>query len=109
MVKKITEHEFYMNYEDAIINQNQSSVIIFSAKWCSSCHNLIQTLKNKFDNNKLPILNLDIDEAETFADSMNVKSLPCILIFTNGEISYRANGITPDLLNENSKISNNYQ
>lgn len=85
MVKKVSEHEWYTQYEDDVFNQNKSIVIIFSADWCASCHRLLDSLEgHEFS---VEVLNIDVDECDTLADEMSVTSLPVIVTYENGEVS----------------------
>lgn len=85
MVKNISEYEWYMSYEDDVLNHEKPVVIIFMADWCESCHKLIDTLNDLEFN--VEILAIDVDSSDTLADEMSVTTLPAVVVYEFGEIS----------------------
>lgn len=60
-------------------------LVDFYATWCGPCKMLGLVLE-KFDNeNNVPILKLDVDEAKDVAEKYKVFTIPTLIIFENGK------------------------
>ena len=60
-------------------------LVDFYATWCGPCKMLGLVLE-KFDNeNSVPILKLDVDEAKDVAEKYKVFTIPTLIIFENGK------------------------
>lgn len=64
---------------------DHTAVVVFTADWCSSCHNMMNMLSSNPDV-KVPIYNCDVDVNETLADKMQITNLPVIGIVHDGDI-----------------------
>lgn len=95
MINKITSNDL-----SAAIENN--GIVIFSAEWCGSCHALLQRIEPLSDALNGKVYNADVDENEDLSVQYHVKTLPCIIIFNNGEVVDRIdNNINfQDLINK---------
>ena len=89
MVRKISEYDWYTDYEDDVFNHDKSVVIIFSADWCESCHKLLEALEDHAFS--VEVLNIDADECDSLADEHSVTSLPVIITYEHGDITNQWN------------------
>lgn len=67
--------------------KNKSFMLRFTAKWCTSCKMIDNSMGVLLDEG-VPILTLDIDDdknAET-ANEFNVLTLPTVLIWKDGDV-----------------------
>lgn len=70
---------------DAAIRQPKT-VALMSAPWCHGCH----ALKKRVDH--LPILEVDVDTFPEIATRYDVRSLPTVIVFENGEATDSRSG-----------------
>jgi thioredoxin 1 len=76
--------------EDIIQN---GGILHFTAAWCGPCKALTKTFENnKRTFKKIKRLKVDLDEHQELAKKYNIKSVPTILLFKNGQESKRLIG-----------------
>lgn len=86
---QITNHENYTS----LMSQGKIALIEFSAQWCGPCKVQKGILLDIENTTKIPIGIVDIEENHQLADSFNIKSVPTILVFKDGEIKAKLNGV----------------
>ena len=71
---------------NAFIANNKLVVVDFFATWCGPCRALSPYI-DELATNYHPILfaKANIEEAPVIANELDVKSLPCVIIFENGK------------------------
>jgi thioredoxin 1 len=76
--------------EDIIQN---GGILHFTAAWCGPCKALTSTFEsNKTTFKKIKRCKVDLDEHQELAKKYNIKSVPTILLFKNGQESKRLIG-----------------
>ena len=70
-------------------------LIDFSAKWCVPCQWLAPVLKELAQMPEMPadIVEIDIDEFEEIALAENIKSVPTLKLFVEGELKATYHGM----------------
>ncbi len=91
-VKSLNDFDFY----EELKNANRPVLVDFWAPWCSPCRmqgpiidELAEELSDKFE-----FFKVNVDECEELAVKYGVSSIPCLMLFINGELKETAVGLT---------------
>ena len=88
----LTESNF-----DREINQNDRLVLVdFWAEWCGPCK-LIAPLIDEIareKNGTLTVGKVNIDENQNLSFKFNIRAIPTLLIFKNGQVRDQVTGMT---------------
>ncbi len=86
-----------------IVNKEQPVLIDFFATWCGPCQTLAPILKQVKDElgDSVSVIKIDVDKNQAIAAQFQVRGVPTLLLFKNGQQVWRQSGV----LSKNDLIS----
>jgi thioredoxin 1 len=85
------------NFEEEVIKSKVPVLVDFWATWCGPCQvvgPIIDELANQFDEKKIKIGKINIDESSKVAEKYGVMSIPNLIFFKDGKIAEQMVGVS---------------
>ncbi len=82
--KTVTED----NFQRVVLENPQTVLVDFWADWCNPCHAIapvIDELAREFTG-YATVAKVNVDENKSLAEKYNIRSIPTILVFQDGEV-----------------------
>tara|TARA_B100000700_G_scaffold262472_1_gene299028 strand:- start:668 stop:988 length:321 start_codon:yes stop_codon:yes gene_type:complete len=75
-------------FEENVIKKGQPIIVDFWAEWCGPCKQIGPILEEISDeySGKITIGKLDVDENPETAGKFQIRGIPTMLLFNNGEL-----------------------
>lgn len=82
------------SFENLITNE-KPVLVDFFATWCGPCQMLTPILKQVKDNlgERITIIKIDVDKNQELASKLQVRGVPTMMIYQNGEQLWRQSGV----------------
>lgn len=94
---------------NSLIKSHPLVMVDFFADWCGPCKMLAPNLKAMKDQlgEEIKVIKIDVDKNPSIASRYQVRGVPTILLFKNGQQVWRQSGVlqTPQLL----EVVNNHK
>ncbi|MBQ9520014.1 MAG: thioredoxin fold domain-containing protein [Acholeplasmatales bacterium] len=79
-------------------------LVDFNATWCGPCRALHPVLEELEGESTIPFYGVDVDDEGELAESLGIQSIPCIIIFKDGQevsrsIGYKGKPLLKDFIN----------
>ena len=92
MIKQINETAF----NELVKGVKGVSVVDFFATWCGPCRMLSPVMENVANELKdVSFYKIDVDENERLAGKFGISSIPCLILFVDGEPKSKILGYRP--------------
>jgi thioredoxin 1 len=82
------------SFENLIANE-KPVLVDFFATWCGPCQMLTPILKQVKDNlgERITIIKIDVDKNQELASKFQVRGVPTMMLYQNGEQLWRQSGV----------------
>jgi len=90
---KVTDQSF----QSDVLDSKTPVMVDFWAEWCRPCHMLAPTVAEIAQDfaGKLKVTKLNVDEAQNSAGRFNIRGIPTLLVFKDGQVVEQIVGAVP--------------
>ncbi len=81
------------NFDELVLKSKKSVLVDFNADWCGPCQMLKPIIEEISEESDTTIVSVNIDDNDLLAESYNVQSIPCLVVFKDGKEVKRSVGL----------------
>src|SRR6056297_1538098 len=91
-----------------VINYSRPVLVDFYADWCQPCKMVSPILSEvkKSMGEKVRIIKIDVDKNPSIASKYNIRGVPTLMLFKNGQLKFNQAGVIPAEEIENLILAN---
>ncbi|MBI3232033.1 MAG: thioredoxin [Candidatus Doudnabacteria bacterium] len=80
-----------------LIQGSTPTLVDFSAEWCGPCKMMAPILDEvkAAMNDSIRIIKIDVDKNPSMAESYQIRGVPTLILFQQGQIKWRQSGVVP--------------
>lgn len=84
------------NWDQEVLKSSQPVLVDFWAEWCAPCRMMAPTIDSIADQfaGRAKIGKLNVDENGGVSEQYQIRSIPALLIFKNGQVMEQVVGVT---------------
>ncbi len=85
------------NFDDVVLKSEIPVVVDFWAEWCGPCRMIapaMEEISNEFSG-KASVVKVDVDNSPAIASRFNIRNIPTVLFFKNGQVADKQVGAVP--------------
>ena len=85
----------FSNFQELITSTNLPVLVDFYATWCGPCQMMgpiLEQVKNQMGS-RVKVVKIDTEKYPSLASEYQIKALPTLILFQNGEPVLRINGV----------------
>lgn len=84
------------SFEKEVLQAEQTVLVDFWAEWCGPCKMLAPLIGQIADEHpEIKVCKIDIDDEASLAIDYQVMHIPTLMVFKNGEVVNRSEGVIP--------------
>ena len=85
------------NFSQEVLKSDIPVLVDFWAEWCAPCFMIapaVEEIANEYEG-RLKVCKLNVDEGRNTASNYEIRGIPTLLIFKNGEVVEQIVGVIP--------------